>query len=265
MKIQNPFAIMPVEVFRDERLSKTDLRVLGTLMSFMTPEKLECWPKRKTISERCGLPESKISTATSRLVKFGWLRKEGDGGKSCSCKYIFILPTRLDKSMPDIRTDPNSSTLINKDTQRVTISGRGKKETTNKPIDREGLDEGFDQFWVIYPRKCNLQEAMDVWKDLAPNQNLQKQIIASVIASSTKNPQWLRENGRFIPYPSKYLRDRRWEDQLPPTYVIGANNTHNNDYLLSGPIHDNKKPPRNRREHAANINETLDGVIISAQ
>lgn len=70
------FSIMPVEVFADDRLSKTDFRVLGTILSFRNRNTSLCCPKREQISERCGLPLCKISASISRLIGFGYLDDE---------------------------------------------------------------------------------------------------------------------------------------------------------------------------------------------
>lgn len=69
------FSIMPIEVFADDRLSKTDIRVLGTILSFRNKNTNLCCPKRERISERCGLPITKISIAITHLVELGWLDK----------------------------------------------------------------------------------------------------------------------------------------------------------------------------------------------
>lgn len=69
------FAKIPVDVFMDERLSKTDIRVLGSILSFRNVEPMLMWPKREKIAERCGLSISSISRSRKRLVEFGWLGK----------------------------------------------------------------------------------------------------------------------------------------------------------------------------------------------
>ena len=81
------FAKIPLEVFGDDRLSKTDLRVLGVLFTHADTNG-KCWPTRDRISEMTGLHISKVSDATKRLVDYGWLKKEGVGGQSKPNVYI---------------------------------------------------------------------------------------------------------------------------------------------------------------------------------
>ena len=133
---------MPVEIFLDDRLSKTDLRVLGAIMSWRNKDTNLCHPSREQISERCGLSESKISTATTRLVELGWLKKSGNGGRSMRCNYQFCVPELTEETVPDSGTVPvlvtvpesGSKTVPESGTKTVPESGRGKKlkETKNK-------------------------------------------------------------------------------------------------------------------------------------
>ena len=130
----------------DDRLSKTDLRVLGAIMSWRNKDTNLCHPSRDQISERCGLPISKISNSTTRLVELGWLIKTGNGGRSMRCSYKFCVPdlgaktvpdsdtvTDLD-TVPDSVTVTESVTVTDSGTKTVPDSGTGKKlkETKNK-------------------------------------------------------------------------------------------------------------------------------------
>lgn len=136
------FSIMPVEIFMDDRLSKTDIRVLGAIMSWRNKDTNLCHPSRDQISERCGLPASKISTATTRLVELGWLKKTGNGGRSMRCNYQFCVPDLTIETVPESVTVTESvtvpksvtKTVPDSVTKTVPESGRGKKlkETKNK-------------------------------------------------------------------------------------------------------------------------------------
>jgi hypothetical protein len=117
------FAIMPIQAFLDDRLSKTDLRVLGAILSFSDRKTGACWPKREQLAERCGLSLPKISTATSSLVELGWLVKEGDGGRSRSTHYKCLTPTIGTKTVPDSGTVPKIGTVPDSGTKTVPDSG----------------------------------------------------------------------------------------------------------------------------------------------
>lgn len=123
---------MPIEAFLDDRLSKTDLRVLGAILSFADKKTGLCWPKREQLAERCGLSLPKISTATTSLVSLGWLEKEGDGGRSRSVHYKVITPILITKTVPNSGTVPDSETVPDSGTKTVPDSGTGIKQTNEQ-------------------------------------------------------------------------------------------------------------------------------------
>jgi hypothetical protein len=143
----NVFSIMPVEVFMDDRLTKTDLRVLGAILSWRDKTTNLCWPKRELIATRCNLPLCKISTATTRLVNLGWLKKEGNGGRSRSAQYILLIPTLTAKTLTDLVTvtesgtvtDSVTNTLTESVTKTVTGSVRGIKQTNEQTIEQTNI------------------------------------------------------------------------------------------------------------------------------
>ena len=94
MANENPlFAIVPIEVCEDHRLTLEQMRVLVALLSFRGKNTDCVWPKRKQISERCGgMNISNISTATTALERLGWLEKVGSGGHSKSSEYRIKVP-----------------------------------------------------------------------------------------------------------------------------------------------------------------------------
>lgn len=87
-----PFAIVPVEVMIDNRLTLEAMRVLVTLYSFRNKNTGLAFPRREAISARCGMHPSNISDATTKLVDLGWLVKTGSGGYSKATRYNIQIP-----------------------------------------------------------------------------------------------------------------------------------------------------------------------------
>lgn len=73
------------------------------------------------------------------------------------------------------------------------------------------LDEDFNRFWQLYPKKADKQKALKAWKKLKPDRELQSVMLA-VLGCQKQSVQWLKDNGQFIPYPATWLNGRRWED-----------------------------------------------------
>ena len=118
----------------DDRLTKTDLRVLGAILSFRNKNTNLCWPKREQISERCLLSLPKISTATTHLSSLGWLVKEGSGGCSRSSHYKLTVPDLI--TVPNSGTVPESGTVPNSGTKTVPESGTRIKQTNKQTISK---------------------------------------------------------------------------------------------------------------------------------
>ena len=74
----------------------------------------------------------------------------------------------------------------------------------------------FERFWDAYPRKVKRQKALESWRRLAPDDALVETILGSV-EQQKRSQQWVKDGGEFIPHPTTWLNQRRWEDQPPQT------------------------------------------------
>ncbi len=85
---------------------------------------------------------------------------------------------------------------------------------TTKPSRASRSCDGFDAFWLSYPRKVSKPTALKAWSKLSPDADLQADIIGALEFQS-QSEQWRRDDGRFIPHPATWLNGRRWEDVTP--------------------------------------------------
>jgi hypothetical protein len=77
------------------------------------------------------------------------------------------------------------------------------------------VDDGFAAFWSAYPRKSGKGAAETVWVKLRPSPDLCRTIVQAVEVQRTCR-QWQKDGGQFIPYPSTWLHQRRWDDECEP-------------------------------------------------
>ena len=73
----------------------------------------------------------------------------------------------------------------------------------------------FNAFWEMYPKRVARKDAWKAWTKLNPSKELVTKI-QQALAWQTRQPDWLREGGKFVPYPATWLRAERWDDE-PPT------------------------------------------------
>lgn len=134
---------------------------------------------------------------------------------------------------PENHPEPDETKKEEKEEKREKKEERRKKNTPS--FEGEGEGDGFQAFWAQYPRKQNKQEARQVWEKLKPAPPLQAEILTA-IAAQRQSDQWVKEGGRYIPLPSTWLHNRRWEDEAftppPPNPVkrVSAQNYGQRDY-----------------------------------
>ena len=75
------------------------------------------------------------------------------------------------------------------------------------------VEEMFLKFWNAYPKKVGKQDALKAFKKINPTQELVDQMV-SVIEKAKQTTQWTKNNGQYIPNPSTWLNQGRWEDDI---------------------------------------------------
>jgi hypothetical protein len=135
------FAKMPLEALTDGRLSAPDLRVLGALV-YLSKDAESFTAPREEVSRRTGLAPNRVSEATARLERFGWLAKRGKGGRSRSSEFSIAIPETLREpgSVSDGKPSGqqgafNPETLREPGSKTLREPGRGNKKRDS--VDKE--------------------------------------------------------------------------------------------------------------------------------
>ena len=74
------------------------------------------------------------------------------------------------------------------------------------------MADGFDEFWKVYPKKVAKGDARKAWLQTAKVRPPIETLIKAVFAARASK-QWLKDDGEYIPYPSTWLRQERWDDE----------------------------------------------------
>jgi len=77
--------------------------------------------------------------------------------------------------------------------------------------DKDKSLSGFDVFWNAYPKKKGKQQAVTAWKKNKCHDKL-TDIIES-LKWQTRQKDWIKDDGQFVPYPASWLNGKRWEDE----------------------------------------------------
>ena len=72
----------------------------------------------------------------------------------------------------------------------------------------------FEEFWEAYPRHESKQAARKAFDKIKPDDQLFAKMLEA-IAAWKESEQWQEDGGRFVPHPSTWLNQKRWEDEMP--------------------------------------------------
>lgn len=72
-------------------------------------------------------------------------------------------------------------------------------------------DEDFAVFWKAYPRKESKVQARKAFAKA----DVRLDMLLQALEAQKQTGQWQSDGGRFIPYASTWLNQKRWEDDLP--------------------------------------------------
>lgn len=87
------------------------------------------------------------------------------------------------------------------------------EEKEEKKILPSVIEESFNRFWTVYPKKVAKQDSLKAWKKVKPCAELVEKIVSAVKAQSASE-QWTKENGQYIPNPATWLNRGQWDDEV---------------------------------------------------
>lgn len=99
--------------------------------------------------------------------------------------------------------------LVNTNIKDNTINNN----ITNNINKNNNIYISIEKFWKVYPKKKNKGNIEKWFEKNKPDNELLERIIKSVEQHS-KTEDWKKENGKYIPYPSTWLNNKGWEDEL---------------------------------------------------
>lgn len=105
---------------------------------------------------------------------------------------------------------------------------KNKKENKKekRSITKNSESVFFKRFWEFYPKKKAKPVALRAWeKAVKLRADLTEEHFTEMVVKAIENfkrtPEWLKDNGAFIPYPASWLNGQRWEDDLSAPKVGG--------------------------------------------
>lgn len=111
------------------------------------------------------------------------------------------LPTSLPTSLPD------NTCVLSNTPYKPPKGGDGVLECL------------FDRFWSAYPRKCAKQAAKRKFETIFRKTKEERrpgllEAMLKALEGQRRSDQWLKDDGQFIPHPTTWLNQARWEDEV---------------------------------------------------
>jgi len=147
-----------------------------------------------------GISIQNIRSSLKRFKKLGFLTNKS----TKSGRLITIV--NWDSYQPHLENPTKNPT---KTQQRPNKDPTPNKNERKK---EEGISPpNFKKFWEEYPRKIGKGAALKAYQKIKNPKPMLSEIITS-IEDHVKSKQW--QDKEFIPYPTTWLNQRRWEDEI---------------------------------------------------
>lgn len=156
----------------------------------------------RVVAKRLGLYGEAFESAKRRLIEAGLV---GDGFQPLAWEkrqYISDSSTDRVKAHRDRMKRACNVSVTAPDTETDTEADTEKRQTT---------PDGFEDFWRAYPKKVAKPAAIRAFRSAKINGNLPE--VLAHIRSMATSEGWTKSGGQFVPNPSTYLNQRRWEDE----------------------------------------------------
>ena len=241
------YTVMANHHLRDERLSLKAKGLLSMLLSLPDDWEISIRGLASIVTDGVGA----VQTGINELIEAGYIvrrRQHADTGAFAGFEYIIhevppctenpytanpytgkpytenpaqsskdklstippIVPHEGDvgDDNPSVSGAAADSSLCTREPQSGEPPKRKRRATKSAPDYRP---DTFARFWAAYPRGEDKQGAIAAWDELKPD-DATLQAMSRALVRQKASEEWQRGIG--IPYAVRWLRRRRWEDEI---------------------------------------------------
>lgn len=246
------YTVMANHHLRDERLSLKAKGLLSMLLSLPDDWEISIRGLASIVTDGVGA----VQTGINELIEAGYIvrrRQHADTGAFAGFEYIIheVPPCTENPYTANPYTgkpyteNPAQSSKDKLSTIPPIVPHEGEDSLSLAALDSslgEGADEAkpkrkrratksapdyrpdtFARFWAAYPRGEDKQGAIAAWDELRPD-DATLQAMSRALVRQKASEEWQRGIG--IPYAVRWLRRRRWEDEIkapaPPPERAGG-------------------------------------------
>ena len=119
----------------------------------------------------------------------------------------------INSSIYDINLESSDKLPDKRPTNKPTTNKKVYKNVKNKTY-----AQSFNDFWNIYPKKIGKEKAFTAWK--THNCDSIVAIIIKSVKAHISSKQWKKDEGEFIPHPTTFINQHRWDDEVEMPKII---------------------------------------------
>ena len=134
-------------------------------------------------------------------------RKNNRKKKETYEKDMLNICNSYEEHMENENINKNINININKNRVNRVI---GEEEKETEILDKWEMQ--FNEFYGLYPRKVKKQDVKKWFQKNKPSNELFSSMMHS-LEQFRASKDWQKDGGQFIPYPSTWLNQKRWEDE----------------------------------------------------
>ena len=200
----NYFAIIPEWVL-DAEIGPNAVRCYAILQRYANNQN-QCWPSRSLIAKRMRCSTDTVDRAIKELIGIEAIsvqpRKTEAGAPSSNIYTLHLNPRGVAAQMRrGTRTDAEGVAAPMRNESK-------KKKQSQESISSSSVNDGFNQFWQLYPRKVGKDGAHTAFKRAIKKTSLET-ILAGLHLYNLTRPK----ETHYIAHPTTWLNQGRWADE----------------------------------------------------
>jgi phage replication O-like protein O len=174
------------------------------------------------LSKATGIHKQQVKTELAKLIEQNVIKVTSESTYTASRKLSFNKDHDKWKDLQEVKqhtVSESSTTTVSEDTYTTvseltttTVSESTYQERKDKENIKENINKGFEEFWILYPRKVKKQDAMNRYKTQVKNQKVHERIIEG-LKLYLKEIERDGTQEKYIMHPSTFLNQKKYLDE----------------------------------------------------
>lgn len=208
-----PYAIVPEWVL-DADVSDRAVRLFAILARYADADG-RAFPGRPKLAKRLRCSSSSIDRAVEELAAIAAVvttaRFRDDGSRSSNDYWLWPSTPPVGVAL---LTSDEGGLVTGDDALSPPVTTQSKTQVIQNQLIENDARGGFDTFWTAYPRKVARPEAEKAWNAAVTKAKVDPAAVMAGLAAWSA--YWAARNApEFVPHPSTWLRQQRWNDEPP--------------------------------------------------